>query len=112
MRKRDTAWAIEIEPENYQAIISEGGREITREFLEEWLVRYPDGGYFVRDGERKMLDCSLMSVEHFWELYRRVEDRVVCNPETMPTDATDCNGAHFFPIESDMTPDFMKLLAS
>jgi hypothetical protein len=100
--KRDTSWAIEIEPQNYQAIISEGGREINREFLDRWLEKYPEGGYFIRDEARKQLNCTLMSADHFWTLYRRVE-RTVCL-DNLP-EGEECQGAHFFPIESDVAVD-------
>jgi len=109
---RHTAWAIEVEPENYQVILSEGGRQINREFLDTWVRKYPDeASYFVRDEERKRFDCTLMTADNFWTLYRRV-DQVVCNPETLNDGLVECNGAHFFPIESEEVTDHAKLLAS
>jgi hypothetical protein len=91
---RETAWAIEIEPENYQAIISEGGKEITREFLERWLAAYPGGGYFVRDVERRRYDCTLMSVDNFFTLYQFIPRNYCDKPEI-------CNGAHFRAIDEN-----------
>lgn len=110
---RDTAWAIELEPENYQVILSEGGRQINCEFLDTWVKKYPDTpAFFIRDEERKRFDCTFMTADNFWTLYRRADERVVCNPETLADDVTDCNGAHFFPVESDEVTDHAKLLAS
>lgn len=109
---RNTAWAIEIEPVNFQLILSEGGRQINRDFLETWVRKYPDEpGYFVRDEERKRFDCTLMTADNLWTLYRRVE-LVVCNPATLNDGDVECNGAHMFPIESDEATDHEKLLAS
>lgn len=99
MRSRETAWAIEIEAENYQAIISEGGKHVNQEFLETWMKRYPEGGYFIRDVEHPRFDCSLMASEHFFQLYWRT-DRTVCDPDTLNGGLVECNGAHFFPIEA------------
>jgi len=97
MRGRETAWAIEIEPRNYQAIVSEGGKHVNKEFLERWLARYPEGGYFVRDVEHPRFDCSTMTSDHFFELYKRIE-RTVCL-DNLP-EGEECEGAHFFPIEA------------
>lgn len=99
MRGRETAWAIEIEPENYQAIISEGGKHVNKEFLERWMAKYPEGGYFVRDVEHPRFDCTTMTSDHFFELYKRVE-RTVCDPDSLSDGLVECNGAHFFPIEA------------
>lgn len=111
---RHTAWAIELEPENYPVILSEGGRQINKDFLETWVKKYPDvPTYFVRDEERVRFDCALMTADNFWTLYRRTEmPTPVCNPETLNGGIVECNGAHFFPIESDEVTDHSKLLAS
>lgn len=109
----DTAWAIELEPENYQAILSEGGRQINREFLETWLEKYPDSpAYFVRDTERKKFDCTIMAADDFWVLYRRIEGRTTCDPKTLNDGLVDCNGAHYFPIETDEAPDHVRFFGA
>lgn len=96
-----TAWAIEIEPANYQVILSEGGRSINKDFLERWLEKYSDGGYFVRDVESSRFDCTLMSVNNFFTLYRFVE-KPFCEGETDKGET--CNGAHFREIEKQEQP--------
>lgn len=98
----NTAWAIEIKPENYSAILSEGGRTINKEFLARWVAKYPDGGFFVRDEERMRFDCTLMTADAFYTLYSYVE-MPFCEGETEKGEA--CNGAHFRAITSQEKVD-------
>lgn len=67
--------AVKVVPENFQAIISEGGTkdlgtttaENSLAFLQGWLDACGEG-YFVRD-EGSPFDCELIMTEAFVELY-------------------------------------------
>lgn len=63
----DQAWAVLVTEENFQAILSESGRQFDRKFLEIWFEE-EGGGYFIRDKTSK-LDCHLFPEKAFFKLY-------------------------------------------
>lgn len=70
------AWAVEITEENVNVIVSEGGTKLDRQGLLDWIEDYGDGGgYFVRDDESFVMDCSLFTPLVFFRIYKfRNED--------------------------------------
>jgi hypothetical protein len=63
-----TAWAIEVCEANFSLLISEAGRNHTKEQIRAKIPAY-EGGFFLRDPSSK-LDCQFFTPEAFTKLYR------------------------------------------
>ena len=61
------ACVVVVKPENFQAIMSEAGRNFDRAFLEAWIAK-EENGYFLRD-ETSPLDCYLIEESKFLQMY-------------------------------------------
>jgi hypothetical protein len=87
---RESAWALEVDPKNFQAIMSEAGRSFDRPFLEEWYEEnLSDPGYFVRDFYTPSVDASIQTTEEFFTLYK-FDGPLICDKQN-----DGCAGAHF-----------------
>lgn len=65
---KQASWAVEIKEENFCAIISEAGGNLTREELHDWLEKF-ELGYFIRVYDDPVFDCKLLTEIVFEDLY-------------------------------------------
>ena len=87
---REQAWALEVKPDNFNAIMSEVAKSFDQPFLERWLEESGEG-YFIRDNRMPALDCTLATSESFSALYKFASPPVCADKE--------CSGAHYRAID-------------
>lgn len=65
------AWAVEVKPRNFQAIVSESGGSLDLELITYWLQ--DQEGYFLRSPDDP-LDCTLIATSSFQQLFTFLYD--------------------------------------